>query len=197
MTRWCLWTLIAPLLSVIASALCAVSPHMVLHTCSPCSCWRQLVIWNSLQNWAAKSLAGVGHGYCCKERTRRNKREHLPSSLLSCQVSVPIRAHWFPASYLTVRSFLSVFDKSASHNGPCFGGWDHITMPVHILIRVDTKHSSLFKWIHNRVTGLLLHTMMFNEKLSHCISSATQWSHPELTQTKTAKVLYACVCVCV
>lgn len=122
MTRWCLWTLIAPLLSVIASALCAVSPHMVLHTCSPCSCWRQLVIWNSLQNWAAKSLAGVGHGYGCKERTRRNKREHLPSSLLSCQVSVPIRAHWFPASYLTVRSFLSVFDKSASHNGPCFGG---------------------------------------------------------------------------
>lgn len=85
-----------------------------------------------------------------------------PQSLLSCQVSVPIREHWFPVIYSTVCAFTFVFDTGASHNGPCFGGYDYIRKPVRILICVDAKGSPLFKLIHNRVAKCWFHTLIFN-----------------------------------
>lgn len=50
-----------------------------MHTGSLCTCWQELVIWNSLQGWAVKSLVGKGYSYSGKGRMRQNKREHLPS----------------------------------------------------------------------------------------------------------------------
>lgn len=66
--------------SVVSGGTCVVHTFIFpLHTGSLCTCWQELVIWNSLQGWAVKSLVGIGYSYGGKGRTRRNKREHLPS----------------------------------------------------------------------------------------------------------------------
>ena len=38
-------------------------PLHTLHTGSLCTCWQELVIWNSLQGWAVKSLIGMEYSY--------------------------------------------------------------------------------------------------------------------------------------
>lgn len=54
-------------------------PCTTPHTGSLCTSWQELVIWNSLQGWAVKSLVGMGYSYSENGRMMRNKREHLLS----------------------------------------------------------------------------------------------------------------------
>lgn len=108
------------------------------------------------------------------------ERASLIQSLLSCQVSLPIREHWFSVTYSTVCACKFAFDRSVSNNGPAFGGYDHIRKPVQLLICVDAKQSPLFKWIHGCVAKCWFHTLMFNENYQAVLLSATQQSHHNL-----------------
>ena len=137
--------------------------HNPCTTGSPCTCWQELVIWNSLQGWAVKSLVGTGYSYNGKWRTKRKRRQHLLlRSLLSCQVSVPIREHWFPVTHSTVCALTSIFDKSASHNGPALVVMTTSGSPSTYWSVLTPSIVPLFKLIHNGVAECWLRTLIFN-----------------------------------
>lgn len=58
---------------------CGTQVHIsfthALHPVSPCTCWQELVIWNSLQGLAVKSLAGIGYSNGGKGRPREKKKK--------------------------------------------------------------------------------------------------------------------------
>lgn len=137
-------------------------PYTTPHTGSLCTCWQELVIWNSLQGWAVKSLVGMGYSYGGKGRTRRNKREHLPSEaywavrfqLLS--ESIDFLSHiWL---YVLLHQPLT---RALHIMGLLWWSWPHQDAGPHIDL-CWPKHSPLFKLIHNRVAKCWFHTLIFN-----------------------------------
>lgn len=108
--------------SVVRGSTCAVHrflfPLHNLHTGSLCTGWQELVIWNSLQGWAVKSLIGMGYSYGGKARMRRNNREHLPSKAYWAVRFQSLSESIDFLSHIRLCALTSVFDGSASHNRP-------------------------------------------------------------------------------
>lgn len=96
-------------------------------------------------------------------RRRRRRRRYISclQSLLSCQVSVPVREHWFPVTRSACMRFnIGLLKGALSHNGPALAVMTTSGSPSTYWSVLTPCMVPLLKPFHDREGECWLHTLI-------------------------------------